>query len=78
MSFALNTGRFIGSAAASIVHGTGLATTQLSIGAKEGYATRAQEFAAKRAALGLSNTAPVEAAPAAVITPVTRRRAGAR
>lgn len=60
MSFALNTGRVIGSAAATVIHGTRLGTSNLALGAKQGYTSKAAEFAAKRAALGLSNTTPVE------------------
>lgn len=60
MSFMFNVGRSIGSGAASIVHGTGIASTQLVAGTKTGYAARALELQAKREALGLSNTTPVE------------------
>ena len=60
MSFAFNLGRSLGSAAATVVHGTGMASSQLVAGTKQGYASRAQELQARREALGLRNTTPVE------------------
>lgn len=75
MSFMFNAGRSIGSAAASVVHGTGMARTQFVAGTKQGYAARAQELAAKRASLGLSNTTPVEVVDAPA--PAKRRTARA-
>lgn len=75
MSFAFNVGRSIGSAAASVVHGTRIGSSQLVAGTKQGYAERAEELKARRAALGLSNVAPAEVIP----TPApARRRAAAR
>ncbi len=59
MSFALNTGRFIGSAAATVVHGTRIGSSNLVLGTKQGYASRSEELIARRQALGLSNVTPV-------------------
>lgn len=73
MSFMFNVGRSIGSAAASVVHGTGIASTQLVAGTKQGYQVKAQELAARREALGLKNVTPVE-----VVATPTKRRAAAR
>ena len=71
MSFALNTGRFVGSAAATVIHGTRIGTSNFALGTKQGYAERAAALQAKRIELGLSNVAPAEvAAP----TPITKRR----
>lgn len=51
MSFAFTVGSKIGSAAASVVHGTRVGSSQLVAGTKQGYATRAEELKARRAAL---------------------------
>ena len=73
MSFALNTGRFIGSAAATVVHGTRIGSSNLVLGTKQGYASRSQELIARRQAAGLSNVTPVTE----VKTPKARRTARA-
>lgn len=69
MSIAFNIGRSIGSAAATVVHGTRVGGSQLVQGTRQGYATKAQELIAKREALGLKTKTPVEV----VTTPKARR-----
>jgi len=51
MSFAFDLGKSIGSAAASVVHGTRVGSSQLAAGTREGYKSRAEELLAKRQAL---------------------------
>lgn len=51
MSIAFTIGQSLGSAAASVVHGTRIGSTQLVAGTREGYKSRAEELTAKRQAL---------------------------
>jgi hypothetical protein len=61
MSILYTTGSIIGKGAAYAVQGTALASTQLALGAQEGYAAKAAELRERRAAL--TATAPAVAAP---------------
>jgi hypothetical protein len=58
MSFFRTAGSVVGSTAASIYVGSGVARTEFSAGVAEGYAARAVELNAQRKALGLK-PAPV-------------------
>lgn len=51
MSAMHSVGSFLGKTAATAYEGSRLASTQLAIGYAEGYASRAEELRAKRAAL---------------------------
>ncbi len=51
MSVMQSVGSFLGTTAAYAVEGTRLGTTQLAIGAREGYTATAEELRAKREAL---------------------------
>lgn len=59
MSFFKQAGSFVGSSAASVYHGAGIARTEFAEGVREGYASRAAELAAKRKQLGLAPAKPV-------------------
>lgn len=63
MSFAFKLGHSIGSAAASVVHGTRVGSSQLVSGTRQGYASKAEELIARRAQI--QATAAKATAPAA-------------
>lgn len=69
MSFAHTAGSFAGKAAAYVTEGTRLGATSFAQGAKDGYASKSAELAARRALL-------TQAAPA--ITPRQRKLATAK
>lgn len=69
-------GASLGKAGAYVVEGTRLGSTQLAIGAREGYASKASELRARREALGLS-AAPTKVK-VEVVEPAPRTRRTAR
>lgn len=74
MSIAFKLGQSIGFAAATVVHGTRVGSTQLVAGTQDGYKSRADELLAKRQALmAAAKAAPTKVEVEVVDAPRTRR-----
>lgn len=60
MSFFKSAGSIVGSTAATVYVGAGVARTEFATGVREGYAERASTLEARRAELGLAPAKPVQ------------------